>query len=63
MCAWYEANDAPGYPRYGDEYEGSDGAANDNCCWCFGTGSPTTIMPTSAFPTIALVPTSSPTTE
>ena len=62
-CAWYEANDAPGCPRYGDEYEGSGGAANYNCCWCFGTGSPTTIMPTSAFPTIALVPTSSPTTE
>ena len=53
-CAWYDVDDAPGCPWYGD-YEGSDGVANINCCWCFGTGSPTTTMPTSAFPTIALV--------
>lgn len=62
-CAWYEANDALGCPRYGNAYEGSQGVANENCCWCRGTGSPTTVMPTTAFPTIVLVPTPYPTAE
>jgi hypothetical protein len=62
-CAWYEANDAPGCPRFGNAYRGSQGVANDNCCYCFGSGSPTSSMPTSAFPTIALVPSPTPTAE
>ncbi|KAK1738746.1 hypothetical protein QTG54_010776 [Skeletonema marinoi] len=62
-CAWYEANDAPGCPRYGNAYEGGLGVANENCCWCRGTGAPSTLMPTSDFPTIVLVPTPSPTAD
>jgi hypothetical protein len=60
-CSWYENNDALGCPRFGDSYEGSMGVANDNCCWCKGTGAPTSIA-TSAFPTVALYPTPSPST-
>ena len=37
-CDWYEENDMPGCPKHGDFYEGSMGVANDNCCYCFGTG-------------------------
>lgn len=33
-CEWWEAFDAPGCPHYGDDYEGSMGTANDNCCYC-----------------------------
>ncbi len=36
-CEWYEASDHPGCPIYGNEYEGSMGVANDNCCYCAGT--------------------------
>jgi len=37
-CGWYEENDLPGCPWYGN-YGGTDantGVANDNCCYCFG---------------------------
>lgn len=37
-CEWWEAVDAPGCPKYGNEFEGSMGTANDNCCYCEGTG-------------------------
>ena len=37
-CEWYESEDKPGCPNYGDSYEGDMGVANDNCCYCFGTG-------------------------
>ncbi len=36
--------------------------ANENCCWCRGTGSPTTLVLTTRFPAIVLVPTPHPTT-
>jgi len=39
-CDWYETNDSPGCPTYGDSYEGDMGVANDNCCFCAGTGAP-----------------------
>ena len=31
-CEWYEANDSPGCPTYGQ----SVGGATDNCCYCAG---------------------------
>ena len=45
-CAWYEQNDHPGCPYWGD-FGGYDengemiigdpgSVANDNCCYCFG---------------------------
>ena len=37
-CEWYESADKPGCPHYGDNYEGDMGVANDNCCYCEGTG-------------------------
>ena len=37
-CNWYEANDLPGCPYWGDWYVGDMGVANDNCCYCAGTG-------------------------
>ena len=36
-CEWWEVNDSPGCPLHGDEYEGTMGVANDNCCYCAGT--------------------------
>ena len=50
-CGWYEANEDPGCPIYGD-YGGTDAntgkmiigepgsVANDNCCYCFGDPAP-----------------------
>ena len=35
-CIWYEANDFPGCPTWGD-YGGIMGSGNDNCCYCFNT--------------------------
>ena len=32
-CEWYEANDQPGCPKYGMNWEGDMGLA-DNCCFC-----------------------------
>ena len=32
-CEWWQVNDLPGYPLYGDEYEGTMGVANENCCY------------------------------
>ncbi len=37
-CDWYERNDSPGCPNSGDMYEGEMGVADDNCCYCAGTG-------------------------
>jgi hypothetical protein len=45
-CDWYEENDLPGCPKNGSSYEGNMGTADDNCCYCFGTASPTTAYPT-----------------
>ena len=39
-CDWYEANDFPGCPLYGDFgalENREEGVANDNCCHCTGT--------------------------
>lgn len=36
-CDWYESNDMPSCPRYGNIFEGAMGVADDNCCYCFGT--------------------------
>ena len=36
-CEWYESEDKPGCPNYGDSYEGDMGVANDNCCYCMST--------------------------
>ena len=36
-CEWWEVNDSPDCPLHGDEYEGTMGVANDNCCYCAGT--------------------------
>ena len=36
-CDWYENNDLPGCPYWGEysaDIEGSTGVANDNCCFC-----------------------------
>ena len=51
-CDWYETNDEPGCPMYGN-FGGNMGSANDNCCHCIETGSPTD-DPTSYAPTMAL---------
>jgi hypothetical protein len=37
-CDWYEENDQLGCPIYGDCCDGGMGVANDNCCYCAGTG-------------------------
>ena len=37
-CDWYELVDLPGCPYYGSSYEGEMGVADDNCCYCAGTG-------------------------
>ena len=37
-CDWYEENNVPGCPNYGSYYGGEMGVADDNCCYCFGTG-------------------------
>ncbi|KAK1733314.1 hypothetical protein QTG54_016031 [Skeletonema marinoi] len=36
-CDWYEMNDSPGCPLYGDSHVGELGSANENCCYCFST--------------------------
>lgn len=36
-CDWYEVNDMPGCPYFGNGNEGAMGVANDNCCYCAGT--------------------------
>lgn len=35
-CAWYEANDDPGCPYYGNTYDGGQGLPNQACCHCGG---------------------------
>ena len=37
-CDWYEMMDLPGCPRHGNLYRGARGVADDNCCYCAGTG-------------------------
>ena len=37
-CEWYESADKPGCPTHGQMYDGGMGVANDNCCYCEGTG-------------------------
>jgi hypothetical protein len=36
-CDWYEVNDSPGCPNFGDSFGGSMGVADNNCCYCAGT--------------------------
>jgi hypothetical protein len=36
-CDWYELYDLPGCPYFGNE-GGEMGVADDNCCYCAGTG-------------------------
>jgi len=50
-CSWYEANDTPGCPKYGDSSRGEMGTAKENCCYCMKfevapTKSPMTLSPT-----------------
>merc|ERR1712039_481717 len=35
-CDWYEANDSPGCPNYGNDYDAGQGVAQDACCYCGG---------------------------
>jgi hypothetical protein len=37
-CYLYEAYDLPGCPYYGSLWDGGMGVADDNCCYCAGTG-------------------------
>jgi hypothetical protein len=37
-CDVYEKYDLPGCPYYGSSFGGEMGVADDNCCYCFGTG-------------------------
>ena len=37
-CDLYEAYDLPGCPYYGSLWDGDMGVADDNCCYCAGTG-------------------------
>mmetsp|Transcript_25743 Transcript_25743/g.54403 ORF Transcript_25743/g.54403 Transcript_25743/m.54403 type:complete len:82 (-) Transcript_25743:1749-1994(-) len=37
-CEWYENNDSPGCPSYGNDFDGGMGVANDNCSYCASTG-------------------------
>ena len=37
-CDVYEEVDLPGCPYYGNAFDGDMGSANDNCCYCAGTG-------------------------
>jgi len=61
-CGWYQVNDDPGCPNHGSYYEGSMGVANDNCCYCEGTGAPVTTPSPTSFPTYTPTVTRSPTT-
>jgi hypothetical protein len=45
-CDWYEENDLPGCPNYGNLYDGGNGTAMDNCCYCALSQSPTKSPPT-----------------
>jgi hypothetical protein len=40
-CDWYEEYDLPGCPYYGNSYDGGNGTAMDNCCYCALSRSPT----------------------
>jgi hypothetical protein len=40
-CDWYEEYDLPGCPFYGNSYDGGNGTAMDNCCYCALSQSPT----------------------
>lgn len=64
-CDWYEANDDPGCPLYGENFPGSQGVANEACCYC-GGGIKGTTIPTKApvrSPTIVPYPTLVPRTR
>jgi len=37
-CDWYETFDMPGCPSWGHGLDGGMGVADDNCCFCAGTG-------------------------
>jgi hypothetical protein len=57
-CDWYETHDDPGCPTYGN-FGGNLGSANDNCCHCKETGSPTSYPTTAA--SLTNIPTNFPT--
>lgn len=44
-CDWYESSDEPGCPHHGHHYEGAMGVANDHCCYCKMSSSPTQTPP------------------
>jgi len=49
-CDWYEVNDSPGCPRFGD-ISGIGGTAKDNCCFCRSSSTSDPDPPsTSPFP-------------
>jgi trypsin len=54
-CYWYEDNDEPGCPNYGDLWDGGMGTPNVGCCYCGGGSSsgpsPTPPSPTPPSPT------------
>jgi len=59
-CDWYEANDLPGCPYHGHSFDGGMGVADDNCCFCAGTGAPTSPVQYPTYsPTVTHVPTMS----
>ncbi len=37
-CDWYEVHDLPGCPYGGNAFDGGMGVADENCCFCAGTG-------------------------
>jgi len=54
-CAVYELIDSPSCPLFGnlgDLIGGTMGTANDNCCYCFGTGAPVITASPTPFPTL-----------
>ena len=57
-CNWYEENDGPGCPVYGNDpvWIGDMGSASKNCCYCFLSNNPipSPSITSSASPTTAL---------
>mmetsp|Transcript_8100 Transcript_8100/g.14194 ORF Transcript_8100/g.14194 Transcript_8100/m.14194 type:complete len:165 (-) Transcript_8100:502-996(-) len=62
-CHWYRYYDLPGCPHYGDRFKGAMGVANDNCCYCAGTGAPVFAPSPTEIASPATYPTDSPTIE
>ena len=54
-CRWYEINDWPGCPVFGESFGDSMGTARENCCYCW-MDAPTPSPTISTSPTITLTP-------